>query len=289
MSTDPPAGPSLGRPKSRIHPPPEPHPEPEPTVDEVVRSEQILEAEDTRSFLAGPRSRVRDFFTVAYAIADFIRAYRTLHFVGPCVTVFGSARLNEGHPHYQLGREVGKMVAGLGFTVMTGGGPGLMEAANRGAREAGGRSVGCNIRLPAEQSPNPYLDRSVTLRYFFVRKVILVKYSYAFVVLPGGLGTLDELFESLTLIQTGKIWDFPVILMGTAFWEPALGMLRRMRDEGTISPSDLNLVTVTDSLARAEAELRERAIRQFGLRRARHPAQRPSWILREASLNPRLD
>jgi uncharacterized protein (TIGR00730 family) len=159
-----------------------------------------------------------------------------------------------------------------------------MEAANRGAREAGGRSVGCNIRLPAEQFPNRYLDNSVTLRYFFVRKVILVKYSYAFVVLPGGLGTMDELFEALTLIQTRKILNFPVILMGSTFWEPMLGFLRRMRDEGTISPLDLNLVTVTDSVARAEAELRERAIGQFNLSRARHPAARPSWILRESGV-----
>ena len=133
---------------------------------------------------------------------------------GPCVTVFGSARFPPGHQYYELGREVGGALAGLGFTVMTGGGPGVMEAANRGAQEAGGRSVGCNVTLPHEQFPNKYLDRYVTCHYFFVRKVLLFKYSYAFVVLPGGLGTLDELTEALTLIQTGKILQFPVVLMG---------------------------------------------------------------------------
>ena len=154
---------------------------------------------------------------------DFIRGFRALHFVGPCVTVFGSARFDEHHRYYAMAREVGGALAGLGFTVMTGGGPGVMEAANRGAREAGGRSVGCNIELPFEQEPNPYLDRWVTTEYFWVRKVLLFKYSYAFIVLPGGFGTLDELTEALTLIQTRKILQFPVVLMGRDYWAPFHG------------------------------------------------------------------
>src|SRR5437763_7355135 len=147
-------------------------------------------------FLEGPRSRFAEFLTLLRVMRDFLRGFRTLHFVGPCVTVFGSARIKSDDPHYELARKMGAAIARLGFTVMTGGGPGIMEAANRGAKEAGGRSVGCNIELPHEQTPNPYVDRCVTMHYFFVRKTLLVKYSYAFVVLPGGAGTLDELFEA---------------------------------------------------------------------------------------------
>ena len=149
--------------------------------------------------------------------------------------MFGSARFPRGISTTQLGREVGRALVQLGFTVMTGGGPGVMEAANRGAQEAGGRSVGCNITLAHEQYPNAYLDRYVTCHYFFVRKVLLFKYSYAFVVLPGGLGTLDELTEALTLIQTGKIHQFPVVLMGAAYWKPFTDLLKEMVAHGTIS------------------------------------------------------
>ncbi len=184
--------------------------------------------EPDRVLLEGPHSRLRELLLVLETVREFIIGFRALHFVGPCVTVFGSARIGEGHPFYDLGRELGGRIVKLGFTVMTGGGPGLMEAANRGAREAGGRSVGCNIRLPAEQAPNPYLDRWVTCRRFFVRKVLLFKYSYAFVALPGGIGTLDELFEALTLIQTGKIEHFPVVLIGTQYWKPLVDFLHRM-------------------------------------------------------------
>src|SRR5204862_3346994 len=151
---------------------------------------------------------------VVRIMREFIRGFRLLHFVGPCVAVFGSARFKEDHPYYDLARQVGRALSRLGFTVMTGGGPGIMEAANRGAKEAGGPSVGCNVELPHEQKPNQYLDRWVTLRYFFVRKTLLVKYSYAFVIMPGGAGTLDEVFEALTLIQTGKIRDFPIDVLG---------------------------------------------------------------------------
>src|SRR5262249_9523341 len=157
-----------------------------------------------------------------------------LHFVGPCVTVFGSARFKEDHPYYELARTVGQRLAKLGFTVMTGAGPGIMEAANRGAKDVGGYSVGCNIVLPHEQKINAYLDRVVTFRHFYVRKVMLVKYSYAFAVLPGGLGTLDELFEAATLIQTGKIQNFPVVLFRKDYWQPLVDLLREMVDVGTI-------------------------------------------------------
>ena len=225
--------------------------------------------------LEGPHSRRRELWLVLRSIKDFIRGFRALHFVGPCVTVFGSARYGESHPHYAFGRDVGAGLAHMGFTVMTGGGPGLMEAANRGAREAGGRSVGCNIELPTEQEPNRYLDRSVTCRYFFVRKVLLFKYSYAFVGLPGGLGTLDELFEALVLIQTGKIANFPVVLFGTTHWRPLQDLLQHFAREGTVSQSDLELLLVTDSLTEGCAHIGRHAVERFGL------SLKPSKLLGE--------
>jgi uncharacterized protein (TIGR00730 family) len=195
--------------------------------------------------------------------AEFIRGFRTLHFVGPCVTVFGSARFKEDHKYYQLARDMGARLAQMHFTVMTGGGPGIMEAANRGAKEVGGLSIGCNIILPMEQEPNPYVDRFIEFRYFFVRKVMLVKYSYAFVVLPGGFGTMDELFESLTLIQTEKIKNFPVVLMGRDFWEPLMVFMReRLIAEGTISAGDLDLFMITDSVDEAGAYIARTSIHQ---------------------------
>lgn len=230
-----------------------------------------------RVFLEGPHSRAHELLLLLRAVRDFVRGFRALHFVGPCVTVFGSARFSEQHPMYELGREVGASLVKLGFTVMTGGGPGVMEAANRGAREAGGRSVGCNISLAHEQAPNPYLDRYVTCHYFFVRKVLLFKYSYAFVALAGGLGTLDELTEALTLIQTGKIRQFPVVLMGTAYWQPFTDLLRKMLKEGTIAASDLDLMLVTDSVPEAMAHIEEHAIHRFGLRRKPPPTPR-RWL-----------
>jgi uncharacterized protein (TIGR00730 family) len=234
-----------------------------------------------RALLEGPHSRWQELWLVARSVRDFIVGFRTLHFVGPCVTVFGSARYASGHAYYALGREIGAGIARLGFTVMTGGGPGLMEAANRGAREAGGRSVGCNIELPREQRPNPYLDRWVTCRYFFVRKVLLFKYSYAFVALPGGLGTLDELTEALTLIQTGKIADFPVILLGAAYWRPLEDLLRQLAHAGTIDERDLDLLLVTDSVADALDHIQRHAVDAFGLtvRRAK-----PLGVLRERGI-----
>ncbi len=244
-----------------------------------------VDADDTPPdivLLQGPRARIRELGTLVRAGRDFIRGFRALHFVGPCVTIFGSARFTEEHPVYVQAREMGAAVAKLGFTVMTGGGPGVMEGANRGARDVGGPSVGCNIELPFEQAPNPYLDRSVTCRYFFVRKVLLFKYSYAFVAMPGGLGTLDELTEALTLIQTGKIRQFPVVLMDKAYWEPFREMLQTMVEAGTISPGDLDPVLITDSVDDAIDHIKHHAVRGFGLTAAGRPS---AWrVLGERAL-----
>ncbi len=206
---------------------------------------------DLLSFLKGPRSRWAEFYFTLRVAGQFIKGFRKLHFVGPCITVFGSARFGEDDPYYQQAREMGAAIAAMGFTVMTGGGPGIMEAANRGAYEAGGKSVGCNIRLPHEQHPNPYLHTYLTLEHFFVRKVLLLKYSYAFVVFPGGFGTLDELFETLTLIQTGIVEDFPVVIIGKAFYEKLMAHVEQMASSGTISPRDLKLFFVTDDIREA--------------------------------------
>ena len=236
-----------------------------PEVSNSTLTTATSEPED-EIFLEGPRSRLAEFFTLLKVMRDFLRGFRTLHFVGPCVTVFGSARIKPGDPHYELTRKMGAAIARLGFTVITGGGPGIMEAANRGAKEAGGRSVGCTIELPSEQPTNAYLDRCVRMHYFFARKTLLVKYSYAFVVMQGGAGTLDELFEAITLIQTGKIKNFPVVVMGTDYWRDLLKMLEKMADEGMINRSDLNLIFATDSVEEAIAHIREKAITPFGLK-----------------------
>ncbi|MFM7217899.1 MAG: TIGR00730 family Rossman fold protein [Bacteroidota bacterium] len=222
-------------------------------------------------FVAGPHSRWSEFIFTLKVVREFIRGFRSLHFIGPCVTVFGSARFKEGHPYYESARRMGSELAGMGFVVMTGGGPGIMEAANRGAKEAGGRSVGCNIALEHEQRPNPYLDKWVTMKHFFVRKVLLLKYSYAFVVLPGGFGTLDELFETLTLIQTGKISHFPVVLMGKNYWQPLLDQLAAMRKEGTASEKDFDHLMVTDEPAEALLFIRKHAVEEYDLRRRTVP------------------
>jgi uncharacterized protein (TIGR00730 family) len=235
---------------------------------------------DERYFLEGPRSRSSELFMTLRIVRDFLRGFRVLHFVGPCVTVFGSARFGVDHPFYELGREVGRGLSKLGFTVMTGGGPGIMEAANRGAREVGGRSVGCNIELPQEQKPNSYLDRHVTLRHFFVRKLLLIKYSYAFIVMPGGFGTMDEIFESLTLIQTRKIEQFPMVLIGKQYWQRLVELLQQMVEAKTIDPADMDLVLITDSVEDAMAHIQRHAIEPFGLHR-RRVTMRRSWFLRE--------
>ena len=178
---------------------------------------------------------------------EFIRGFRGLHALGPAVTVFGSARFKERHPYYRLARAVGAELARAGFATLTGGGPGIMEAANRGAHEAGGVSIGLNIILPHEQSANPYADRSIEFRYFFVRKVMLVKYSCAFIVMPGGLGTLDELFEAATLVQCKKIGPFPLVLMGAEFWEGLRTWGRFMMEQGVFQQKELGFGRITDS------------------------------------------
>src|SRR4051812_44931780 len=243
--------------KNRFEPPP---PGPPPTAAKGS------DGESDRILLEGPRARTGELATLLEIVWDFLRGFRVLHFVGPCVTAFGSARTKENSPYYQLAREMGAAITKLGFTVMTGAGPGIMEAANRGAKEAGGRSVGCNIELPFEQAPNNYLDRCVTLKYFFVRKTLLIKYSYAFVVFPGGAGTVDELFEALTLIQTGKIKQFPIVMMGTDYWQEMIAFIEKMARVGTISPEDVKLIYATDSVDEAIAHIREHAIEPFGLR-----------------------
>lgn len=207
---------------------------------------------------------------------EFIKGFRKLHFVGPCVTVFGSARFGEGHHTYEQTRELSGRIARLGFSIMTGGGPGVMEAANRGAKDVGGKSVGCNIVLPREQSPNPYLDKWVNIRYFFVRKNLLIKYSYAFVVMPGGFGTLDEYFETLTLIQTRKVSDFPMVIFDTEYHKDIIQHIEKMKEAGTISPNDMKLCLFTDSIDEATKHIQD-AIAQFGLKRV--PIKKPSkWL-----------
>lgn len=231
-------------------------------------------------FLAGPQDRRFELQRAWRIFGEFIRGFRRLHFVGPCVTVFGSARFREGHPHYELSRQVGAELVRAGYTVMTGGGPGVMEAANRGAKEAGGRSVGCGIELPAEQGLNPYLDTSVDFRYFFVRKVMLVKYSYAFFIMPGGFGTLDELFETATLIQTAKIHDFPLVVMGTDYWRPLLDFIEhQMVNAKTISPGDYERLLVTDDVEEAVQHVVKVTTERFGLRWRKR--RKPSWVLGE--------
>jgi uncharacterized protein (TIGR00730 family) len=257
---------------------------PEHHIDEAAIREQLefeLESPD-RSLLSGPKSRFKELTTIFRVAWDFMKAFRTLHFAGPAVTIFGSARTKPGTTYYELARTMGAECAKLGFTVITGGGPGIMEAGNRGAHEAGGRSIGVNIELPFEQHINPYVDRSVDMHYFFTRKTILVKYSYAFIVLPGGAGTMDEMFETMTLIQCGKLRDFPIVLMGKDYWQPLMDFVYRMAEAGTISPEDPELIFFTDDPKEAVAHLQRHAVRQFGLRKRNLP--RAKGILGEQEM-----
>jgi uncharacterized protein (TIGR00730 family) len=244
-----------------------------------VKVPLIEQRENEHALLDGPKNRGYELWMALRVFWEFIKGFRALHFSGPSVTVFGSARFEEGHPYYEKAREVGhKIVTTLGMTVMTGGGPGVMEAANRGAKEGGGRSVGCNITLPHEQVHNPYLDKFVTIDYFFVRKVLLVKYSYAFVILPGGFGTMDELFETLTLIQTKKIENFPVVVMGKEYFKPLMDYFHFMASQGTISPSDLDLVLFTDDSDEAIAHITKYIQGNYTVVR-----RKPKWWLFERS------
>ena len=219
-----------------------------------------------RKFLEGPKRPHDDAMRLLRIVGELAKGFHTLWNLGPAVTVFGSARFQEGHHYYAMAREMGREIAKAGFTTLTGGGPGIMEAANRGAKEAGGASWGCNIKLPREQKENPYLDRFVTFRYFFVRKVMLVRYSYAFVCLPGGFGTLDELFEIAVLVQTGKVRNFPIVLMGRAYWQPLLDYIKgTFVAEKTIDSIDLERFYLTDSAADAARHIVDVATRDLGL------------------------
>ncbi len=226
------------------------------------------EPEADRALLSRtPRSgeSVADLWRVLRIQSEFVEGFGLLAELPRAVSVFGSARTKPDHPHYAAGVQIGAALARAGYAVITGGGPGAMEAANRGARDAGAFSVGLNIDLPFEQNDNPYLDLSLDFHYFFARKVMFVRYSGAFVVLPGGYGTLDELFEALTLIQTGKIREFPVVLLGTDYWGGLVDWLRdTMLAEGNISPEDVDMLRVTDSVEEAVAVCRSAMHRQWG-------------------------
>jgi uncharacterized protein (TIGR00730 family) len=226
-------------------------------------------------YLDGPRKRMNELYFAWDIFIQFIKGFRTLHFVGPCITVFGSARFKEDHPYYHSARAIGKMIAELGFTTMTGGGPGIMEAANRGAFENGGMSVGCNIKLPFEQHPNPYMNKWLTINYFFVRKVLLVKYSYAFIILPGGFGTMDELFETITLVQTKVIYDFPIVIFGKEYYAPMMKMIEEMINQGTISADDKKLILYTDSIDEARSFISKYVRKNFVVK----PHVHKWWLL----------
>jgi uncharacterized protein (TIGR00730 family) len=220
-----------------------------------------------RIFLEGPEARPIEFLKAFDVGWELIKGFRKFHFVGPCVTIYGSARFDENHPYYHLARETAKNLVNQGFTIMTGGGPGIMEAANRGAKEAGGVSVGCNITLPHEQKPNRYLDAWMEFRYFMVRKFMLAKYSYGFIAMPGGFGTLDELFNLLCLIQTGKMKDFPVVLMGQDYWSPLRSLIEEtLVESGTIDPEDTKFITFTDDPEYAARFIGELAQKKFKLK-----------------------
>lgn len=216
--------------------------------------------------LRGPQRRRTEFFWVIGVFFEIIKGFRTLHFVGPCVTVFGSARLKDDHPYYKLTCELGSELAKVGFTVISGGGPGLMEAANRGAQEAGGLSIGCNITLPEEQQPNRYLDTFLEFKHFFVRKLMLAKYSYAFIAAPGGYGTLDELFEVATLVQNRKIRNFPIFLMGSEYWKPLEAFIQgRMTQIGAVTSDEAALIKICDDPKEIAQTVKESGLREFGL------------------------
>jgi uncharacterized protein (TIGR00730 family) len=239
-----------------------------------MSKERIIPAKKS-VYLDGPKPRMYELAFAWKIFKEFIYSFRTMHFVGPCITVFGSARFKEDHAYYTAAREFGKRIAALGFTTMTGGGPGIMEAANRGAFENGGESVGCNIKLPFEQKENPYIHKSITFNYFFSRKVLLVKYSYAFIILPGGFGTMDELFETLTLIQTKTINDFPVVLYGKKYFQPLVDYIQLMIEEKTIAQEDMKLVLLTDDFDEAMQHISSYVNKNYTVK----PRKKLWWLL----------
>jgi uncharacterized protein (TIGR00730 family) len=238
---------------------------------------------EEQSFFKGPRARWQELKYTIGVVMQFVKGFRTLHFIGPCVTVFGSARFGEEHPYYKLTRDVAAEVAKLGFTIMTGGGPGIMEAANRGAKDVGGLSIGCNIVLPHEQSTNPYLDKFVDIEYFFVRKELLRKYSFAFIVMPGGFGTLDEFFETITLIQTRKTEAFPIIIMGTDYHKILIDHINNMVLYKTISEEDLSLILYTDSVKDAVNHIHNYSVTKPNIKL--NTLYKPNWLLGEKYLS----
>ncbi len=225
-------------------------------------------------FLRGPRSRLKELGFAIRVLYHFVRGFRKMHFIGPCVTVYGSARFKPSSKHYKNAEAIGAELSKLGFTIMTGGGPGIMEAANKGAYQAGGYSVGVNIILPFEQKPNPYLHKWIDIPYFFVRKFLLIKYSYAFVVMPGGMGTLDELFEAITLIQTQIIQNFPIVIFDTKYHKELIEHIELMAKNESISPEDMDLIFVTDSAEEVVEHIKHHAIDKFGLVKKQYT---PKW------------
>jgi uncharacterized protein (TIGR00730 family) len=228
-------------------------------------------------FLEGPQNKIQEFVQTLRTVFDFIKGFRTMHNAGPCICIFGSARFAEDNKHYKDAMAVSSAIAKLGFTILTGGGPGIMEAANRGARDVGGKSYGINIELPFEQKENPFLDKFVNIKYFFVRKTLLIKYAYGFVVMPGGFGTMDELFEAMTLIQTGKIKDFPIIIFNTTYHKNLIAFIEDMKREKTISPEDLDLIIYTDSVEEAVHHI-QKVISKFALKREKRFKPLLSWL-----------
>jgi uncharacterized protein (TIGR00730 family) len=240
-----------------------------------MKPEEHLIPPKSHVYLDGPKSRGFELSFAFRVFWQFIRGFRKLHFIGPCITVFGSARFNEDHTFYIAAREFGKKISQLGFVTMTGGGPGIMEAANRGAFENGGVSVGCNVQLPFEQHPNPYMSKWITFEHFFVRKVLLVKYSYAFIIMPGGFGTMDEFFETLTLIQTKTITQFPIVLFGKAYYKELWDVLEHMAANGSISKEDMSLVLLTDDVDEAMMHIRTYISKNYTVK----PRKRSLWLM----------
>ena len=240
-----------------------------------MKQEEHLIPPKSHVYLDGPKSRGFELSFAFRVFWQFIRGFRKLHFIGPCITVFGSARFKEDHKFYIAAREFGKRISELGFVTMTGGGPGIMEAANRGAFENGGISVGCNVQLPFEQQPNPYMNKWITFEHFFVRKVLLVKYSYAFVILPGGFGTMDEFFETLTLIQTKTITQFPIVLFGKEYYKELWDVLEHMANNGSIAKEDLSLVLLTDDINEAMSHIRGYISTNYKIK----PRKRSPWLM----------
>jgi uncharacterized protein (TIGR00730 family) len=224
-------------------------------IDDAIRDYTEAMTEDEKLLQSPPPGESftkTDPWRVMRITSEFVEGFDTLASVERGVTVFGSARISPDDPHYAAAEQVSRLLAEAGFAIITGAGPGIMEAANKGARLGGGRSIGCNIELPFEQGANPYVDTLIEFRYFFVRKTMFIKYSVAFIIFPGGFGTLDELFEAVTLIQTGKIYQFPVILFGRHYWAGLVRWLQaRVLAEGKIAPGDIDLMVLTDDPAEA--------------------------------------